>query len=241
MTEFALLNNVDHQDVRIITERSEKYGDNVMYALTFPFEFRSVQAHYPILFHKDVDGNAYPVAMFGFQENENLFLTDSGWDALYLPVMMRREPFLIGYQGSEDQVDEDKTRVLSIDMDHPRVNTERGEPLFQPLGGRAPYLESMADLMEEIYAGYVHNKVFMSALQEHDLIESVTLDIVLKDGSQNQLFGFHTLDENKVQQLSGQVLEEFARKDVLMPMFMVLASTANIRSLIDRKNRTLED
>ena len=81
MTNYALLNNDDHQDVCVITERSARYGDNVMYALTFPFEFRSVQALYPILFHSDSNGNPFPVALFGFQEGENLFLDESGWDA----------------------------------------------------------------------------------------------------------------------------------------------------------------
>lgn len=240
MTNFALLNNDDHQDVRVITERSARYGDDMMYVLTFPFEFRSVQAFYPILFHADANGNLFPVALFGFQEGENLFLDESGWDARYIPAMLRREPFLIGYQGSEEEEDDDKPRVLSIDMDHPRVSSEKGEALFQPLGARTPFLDDVADLMEDIYSGYLHNKVFMAALQEHELIESVTMDITLNDGSQNQLLGFHTIDEDKVRQLSGEVLEQFSRQNILMPLFMVLASTMNIRALVDRKNARLE-
>lgn len=240
MTNFALLNSDDHQDVKVITERSATYGDGVMYVLTFPFEFRSVQAFYPILFHNDANGNPFPVALFGFQEGENLFLDESGWDARYIPAMLRREPFLIGYQGSEDEEDDDKPRVLSIDMDHPRVSTDEGEALFQPLGARTPFLDDVADLMEDIYSGYLHNKVFMAALQEHELIESVTMDITLEDGSQNQLLGFHTIDEDKVRQLSGDVLEQFSRQNILMPLFMVLASTMNIRALIDRKSARLK-
>ena len=239
MTNNAILNNVDHPDLRVITERSAKYGDNVMYALTFPFEFRSVQACYPILFHQDANGNLYPVALFGFEEKENLFLDKSGWDAPYVPAMIRREPFLIGYQGSEDKEDADKPRVLSIDLDHPRVSKEEGEPLFQPLGGYTPFLENIADLMESIYQGYLHNKVLMEALKKYDLLESVTFDITLKDGSENRLLGFHTIDEDKVQQLPGEVLQEFSQQHILMPLFMVLASTVNVRSLIERKNERL--
>ena len=239
MTNNAILNNVDHPDLRVITERSVKFGDNVMYALTFPFEFRSVQACYPILFHQDAGGNLYPVALFGFEEKENLFLDKSGWDAPYVPAMIKREPFLIGYQGSEDKEDADKPRVLSIDLDHPRVSKDEGEPLFQPLGGYTPFLEEIADLMESIYQGYMHNKLFMQALEEHDLLESVTFDITLKDGSENRLLGFHTINEDKVQQLPGEVLRQFSEHHILMPLFMVLASTVNVRSLIERKNERL--
>jgi len=65
LSTFALLNNVDHKDTRVITERSTRYGDAVMFAMVFPFEFRSVQAFYPILFHRDQRGEMYPVALFG--------------------------------------------------------------------------------------------------------------------------------------------------------------------------------
>jgi hypothetical protein len=241
VTNFALLNIDDHQDLRIITDHAAKYGDNVMYAMTFPFEFRSIQAHYPIFFHRDDKGDYYPVALFGFKEGENLFLDESGWNADYIPAMIRREPFLIGYQGSEDQDEAGKARVMSIDMDHPRVSQDRGEAVFRPLGGRTPYLEDAATLMEEIYGGYVHNKTFVAALEEHELIESVTLGITLNDDSQNQLLGFFAINEEKVEQLPGSVLEQFSQQKILMPLFMILASTGNVRNLIEFRNQRLKD
>ena len=160
MTNFALLNNVDHQDLKIITERSAKYGDDVMFAMTFPHEFRDIQACYPILFHRDDENNFYPLALFGFEKGENLFLDESGWHAPYLPAMVRREPFMIGYQASKEGSDAEPVRMLSLDMDHPRINKETGERLFQALGGRTPFLEDIANLMESIYHGHEHNKAF---------------------------------------------------------------------------------
>ncbi len=241
MTQYALLNNVDHAETRVITERSARYGDDRMQALVFPFEFRNVQASYPILFQQDGTGGFYPLALFGFQEKENLFLDESGWQAPYIPAMLRREPFLIGFQDSKTQGEPERTRVLSLDMDHPRVNSELGEPLFQPLGGRTPFLESVADLLETIYAGIDHNRQFVGALQEHDLLEAMTLEIELKDGSRNQLIGFHCLAEEKIQTLSAEVLGALNERGYLMPMFMVLASMGNIQRLVELKNRTLDN
>ena len=237
MTNFALVNHDEHHDVRIITGRSAEYGDAVMYALTLPFEFRSAQAFYPILFHQEDDGELLPVSLFGFEKGENLFLDDTGWDAGYIPATILRQPFLIGYQGSEIDKDEDKTRVLTIDMDHPRVNKEEGEPLFLPLGGRSDYLEWSADLLEQIYEGLLHAETFVAALRQHDLIEAANFEITLSDGSHNQLLGFHVLNEEKVRGLPGEVLEEFSKKSFLMPMFMMLASLGNMRALIQRKDR----
>jgi len=241
VTNFALLNNVDHQDLKVITERSAKYGDDVMFAMTFPLEFRDIQACYPILFHRDDKDNFYPLALFGFEKNENLFLDESGWHAPYVPAMIRREPFLIGFQASKEGSDAEHARMMSLDMDHPRVSNETGERLFQPLGGRTPYLEDASNLLETIYHGTEQNKQFVAVLQEHDLIESVNLDITLNDGSKNQLLGFYVLNEEKVQQLPGSALENFSKAGFLMPIFMVLASLTNIRTLVEFRNKKLKE
>ena len=235
MSNFEPVNNVDHKDVRIITDRSAAYGDDVMYVMTFAFEFRSVQAFYPILFHRDERGELYPVALFGFQNAENLFLDEKGWHARYVPAMIRRQPFLIAFEAGEGQGGE-RRRMLSLDMASPRVSRDRGEPLFEPLGGRTPFLEEMATLLETIYHGAETNKKFVEALQEHGLIESVTFDIALADGSRNQMLGFYAIDEEKVRELSDQALGQLSRNGFLMPLFMMLASTTNVRTLVDLKS-----
>jgi hypothetical protein len=71
-----------------------------MSALTFPAEFRELQAHYPIVFAKNADGTLGfdPIALFGFQQGENLFL-GSGKRAgtrPTIPLTVERQPFLIG-------------------------------------------------------------------------------------------------------------------------------------------------
>jgi len=94
----------------------------------------------------------------------------------------------------------------------------------------------MAGLLETLYHGAELNKRFVQALQQHRLIESLTFDIALSDGSRNQLFGFAGIDEEKVQGLSGEALEALSRSGFLMPLFMILASTSNVRTLVDLKN-----
>jgi hypothetical protein len=47
MPNYELLNNIDHKDVKVITERSARYGDNVHFVMTFPTEFRRIQSSRP--------------------------------------------------------------------------------------------------------------------------------------------------------------------------------------------------
>ena len=50
MSNPVLLNHVEHRDLRVDARRGAAFGDDVMYAPAVPAEFRSLQAHYPIVF-----------------------------------------------------------------------------------------------------------------------------------------------------------------------------------------------
>jgi len=244
MTNYVMLNHEAHKDLRINTDRSIEMGDGVNFAMTFPFEFRNVQAHYPIFFQKNSEtGRFYPVALFGFETNENLFLNEQGWDAAYVPAMIRRQPFLIGFQtnGSDKESEsEEKKAVVTIDMDNPRINQEKGEVLFLEHGGTSEYLQKVTQNLELIHQAHEHSEKFVNALLEHELLEQFGLDIDLNDGSAHQLLGFYTINEDKLQQLSADTLGAFNEQGYLMPAYMALASHSCIRGLIDLKNAHLK-
>jgi hypothetical protein len=240
MANNVLLNSIDHKDVKVVTERSQKYGDNVWYSLTFPAEFRSVQAYYPIFFNKDANtGQFFAVALFGFQDQENLFLTDNSWEAPYLPLSIARQPFLIGLQKTNEDGEDKEQRVLHIDMDHPRVNQEHGEALFLEFGGNTPYLDTVADMLEAIHHGIVDSKIFIDLLIEHELLEPFTLDLELNDHSKHQMVGFYTISEEKLSELNSETLATLHARGYLQAIYMAIASQSNIRGLLNRKNRKL--
>ncbi len=241
MTNHVLLNNVDHKDLKVITTRSAAYGDDVQCAITFSWEFRSIQAHYPIFFSKNAgSGEFSAVAMLGFEDKDNLFLSGTGWDASYIPLSIRREPFLIGFQQSTDGSSGDKEPVIHVNLDSPRISESDGEAVFLAHGGISPYLEQTNSILNTINEGYPVHQLFLEALTEHNLLESFALDIQLDDGSQNRLMGFHTINEEALSELSGDVLGSLNEKGFLLPIYMALASLSNIRELIARKNALLE-
>jgi hypothetical protein len=229
MPNPVLLNNVQHQDLRVLTQRSAALGDDVMFCLTFPAEFRTLQAHYPIVFRKTDDATSFePVALFGFQHGENLFLNDAGWDAPEVPLLVERQPFLIGRQGEE--------LMVHIDVEHPRVGTQGGEPLFLEYGGITPYLERINSVLLTIHQGVQTLPGFIGALLEHDLLESFVFDIELDDGSQNRLAGFYTIHEERLAALDGAALGRLHQSGYLQPVYMAIASMSQFRALIARKN-----
>ena len=74
-------------------------------------------------------------------------------------------------------------------------------------------------------------------LLNYELIESFSLDVELDNGSSNQLQGFYTLSEEKLEKLSTDVLEEFMKSGMLQGVYMLIASLSNFRNLIARKNK----
>jgi hypothetical protein len=230
MTRPVLLNNVDHKDLRVITRRGAAYGDDVMLAVTFPSEFRNLQAHYPIVFQKSHDGTTFqPVALFGFRDGQNLFLRGDRWDAHYLPLAIERQPFLIG-------VDRDELMV-HVDLDNPRVSSTEGEPVFLPYGGMTEYLDRINSVLLTIHQGLQDNPAFSAALLQHELLEPFALDIERADGSQHRFSGFYTIHEERLHKLGGHALEQLNQAGHLLAIYMAVASLSRLRDLIERANR----
>lgn len=232
MSNYQLLNNVEHKDIKVNVEKSAALGNNQSYSVVFPFEFKYVQADYPIFFVKDKQDKFLAIALHGFEQEENLFLSEQGWQADYIPLMVEREPFLIGFQGEET----DPQPVIHIDMDSPRVNTKQGLDVFLPHGGNNDYINKISAILKTIHDNQDASQAFLDKLTELELIESFNLDIQLNDGSNNRLAGFFTINEDRLKQLSGDQLAELNQSGMLNLIFMVIASHSKVTSLINKKD-----
>lgn len=236
MSDHVILTAEAHGDLRIRTDRSAELGDAVMCCMTVPAEFRQVQNEYPILFRLNAERDSFTaLAMFGFETGENLFLSDSGWDARYRPLAMEIQPFLIG-----TPADEAGDKQVHLDMASPRVGGSDGDEgvrLFDEHGRPTPFLETIAENLGALDAGYQETAPFFAALARHRLLEPMSLEITLEDGSSNRLIGFHVIDEDRLRALDADALGELHADGHLMPIFMALASLSNITALIARKNR----
>jgi hypothetical protein len=238
MSNIEMLNNVAHADVKINLTRSTELGDDVMFCMTYPFEFRLALSHYPILVYRDKEHKtAFPIALFGFEEGENLFLDAQGWNARYIPIMVQRQPFSIGFQQMKGSTE--KQQVITFNPSHPRVNKDIGEAVFNEEGGFTPYLEQVIKMLESIDTGHQQNQVFIDALDKYDLLEESTISITLKDGSNYELVGFSTIADDKFEALSAEALKDLNDQKLLLPITMMMASMSNLGNLVDIRNANL--
>jgi len=238
MPNHQLLDNVNHKDLRVITEHKPEYGDTASYTNVFVSELRDVQAQYPIFFRKNSETAQFEVvALFGFAEQENLYLDNDGWHASYIPLTIQRRPFMIGYQNVNTDGIVSQQTVVHIDMDSPRISNTEGEQVFLAQGGQSPFLQEISSVLKTIDDGHQQSKTFIEVLLADELIEPVNIQVQLDNGSKNELGGLYTVNEQKVAALEPETLVSLHRQGYLQNIYMILASMSNMSALIEKKNQ----
>ncbi|MFS8374675.1 peptide ABC transporter permease [Xanthomonas campestris pv. armoraciae] len=241
MTRYAVLNNVAHHDVRVILQFGAQFGDAVGLVPAFVTEFAELQREYPLFFRKDPASGAYQaVAVLGFAHDENLFLQDQRWNASYLPGIIAKGPFLIGFQ--EQRIDGALVQepVIHVDLEHPRLSRTDGEPVFLPQGGHSPYLQHIIDVLRGIRDGMDAGQPMCAAFDALGLIQPVRLDITLDANHAAHLDGLYAIDRERLAALDAPALHQLHQAGYLEGAFLMLASQHNLRRLMAEKQRRLQ-
>lgn len=241
MTTHVLLNNIDHQNLKITTRRSAALGDNVNAVLTFPTEFRDVQSEYPIFFQKNSEtGQFQAVAIFGFEDGQNLFLDEQGWHASYIPAVINRGPFLIGFQTEQQNGQVIRVPMIHVDLDDPRISkTNEGDAVFLSHGGNSAYLDRVSNALMTIHEGIDASNAMFNTFLSLDLIEPFTLNVQLNNGKTHEIMGYYTINEDKLFQLDKDNLSQLNTSGFLFAAYMVIASMSNVRKLVNKSNALL--
>src|SRR5690349_10570021 len=163
MSNHAIIDRNLHRDLRVHTGASLELGDGNMACMTVPSEFRRLQNEFPILFRRDLENGRFSaLALFGFENGENLFVEDGRWDARYRPLALFIQPFLVGKAGDQTE--------LHVDLDHPRVAGagDEGVRAFDDGGQPTAYLEAVMAGLDELDQGHRVSGDFFAALERYD-------------------------------------------------------------------------
>ncbi len=234
-SQHAILTAEAHRDLAVRTDHGPAYGDAQMCCITVPSEFRAVQGSYPILFRlNDTRDHFTALAMFGFENGENLFLEDGVGCAL-------------SSAGDGDPALPDRRRARwrqrSAGSCRSRVAPHRDGRQRRAIVRRTRPTDAlsgqMAEQLRSLDEGYCAAPAFFAALQRYDLLEPFTLDVTLDDGSRNRLVGFHIIDEDRLAALDATALADLQAAGHLLPIYMAIASLAHLGDLVARRNHRL--
>lgn len=236
MSQYELLNNLKHRDLKILTQRGIDMGDGVGGCVVYPTELNELQKFYPVFFQRQDDGGWLLVSIFGFENNENLYLQNNQWSVPYIPAVIEREPFLIGMQHSPARPDPEP--VIHVDMQSPRISRDgTGEAVFLQQGGNSVYLERMMKVLTVVHEGVAEAERMVAEFSALDLFEPINLEVELDNSSRYVIDKFYTLSKERLLALPDNHLGRLHRNGLLRYAYMIIGSLTNFQRLVDYKNQ----
>lgn len=240
MADNVVLSSDRHRDFRVITSRGADYGENVHFVPVIADELSRLVLEYPVCLMKDNETDQFGLyAMLGFEPGENLFLKGDTWDGAYIPLNIRRQPFMVALTAEPGEEPTPEKTVITIDMDSKRVQDSEGESLFNEDGSWTPFLQGVGQLLSGLAPGIKRTDAFIAALTEHHLIEPAQLTVAFADGEQRRFDGLYSVNDEKLRELSGDTLEDLHSKGYLQASYLIIASIGHVQKLIERKNALL--
>jgi len=241
MSSVKILDKNSHSTVKIDVSQRLKHAAEQNLMPVMLSEFQRCAIHFPIILTKNADTGKFTcAAMFGFEKGENLFWKEGKWDALYEPLNIQRQPFLLANLNESDNEPKPENFVFCIDENSPCVTREKtGQALFDN-GEPTDYLKQMQKTLAELLQGEKQVEGFVNTMREMDLISPLSLDITFNNDDKQRIDGVYTIDEEKLNSLNDSQVCALHKSGYLGVIYTVYVSLGQLYPLIERKNTLLE-
>ncbi|MFA6144986.1 MAG: SapC family protein [Sulfurimonas sp.] len=226
-TNIELINTIIHKDTAIKAYDKFSYAQELISAPITVAEFYECCKDYPIVFVKDAENNWSASAMLGYEEKKNLFINDAGeWEKLrYVPASIRRYPFI--YVAQENN-------QLSLGMESDaksEAEADRERKLFDAEGKASEFLNGVLGFMNQFQNDATATNNFIKQLDEWELLEEKTAQIMTPDQKSYQINGFYVVNEEKLQHLSKKKKQDICDQNAYPLITAHLISLSNIQRM----------
>ncbi len=237
MSTLVALNSKTHQALEINPKKVESEAGILHMVPVVLSEFTKLALQYPIVITKNQDTGRFTcVTLFGLEKGENLFFNRDSWEALYLPLHIRRQPFFIGKSDVNDD------HIICIDMNHASVEKDRDieeskQKLFDTAGNETDYLAHIKNMLAELFDGEKATQLYINELLALNLLQPLQLQITLENKDFLQVEGLYTINETVLSKLTSAQLFGLHEKNYLHPIYTMITSIGHIYGLLDKKNK----
>jgi hypothetical protein len=239
MSKLVAVDNINHRRIKIDINKIEAHGATMHLAPVVVSEFAHLTTHYPIVVAKDGNtGQFVCSAMLGFQAGENLFWDNNQWQAIYVPLQVRRQPFFLGDDTAKDTGNQSPQYVVCLDSQSPSVG-DQGEAIYTENGEETDYFQEAKAKLAELLRGETENKAFIETLLSMDLLESMAIEIKFVNDESTRLNGLYTIKQTALAKLNSEQLGQLHANNYLQAIYAMVISVGQLYSLIDKKNKRL--
>ena len=222
------INSVVHSKCGIKELSTFAYAKEMIHAPITVAEFYESCKDYPIVFAKDASGSWSALALIGYKEKENLFIDDKGaWEKnRYIPAFIRRYPFIFVAQPNTDEL----TLAFDVTCKEEKC-TVMQRRFFDDDAKATPFLQTIMSFLTQFQNDAKATAVFIKQLDEWELLEARTANIVTPAGETFTLNGFYVINEEKLRHLGKKKKEEIYAKNAIPLITAHLISLSNIQRM----------
>lgn len=197
-------------------------------------EIGKAASDFPVFIARNPHSGAWALsAMCSFEPGQNLLMSGNAWKSTYVPTAVRTYPLYL-VQAPELE----KGYAVGIDEDGDAFSRESGEALFDASGKVTPFVREVTALLEADISHELQTRQFLDRLAELKLIKAIDVGVQHDDGSFGTIKGLHTVDEDRLQGLSPELLQEFNQNGYLLSMHALLISSFQLHALIRRQGES---
>ena len=209
-----VLDKNQHAELRFQPATDFAFARSLTSAPLAPLEIAEAAEYYPILFTPS--GMLNPLAVLGLRER-NVFLNDKNqWLDTYVPVHVRRYPFILGRVGETDEY------LLAADLDAPQFNPTEGDKVFVD-SHINPHFNQVVELLNSYERNLREGRAVMSELETTGVL--VAKDLNFREGNEVHLIGgFRVVDREKVMALDNATLARWVRNGLMSMLELHWAS-----------------
>lgn len=194
-------------------------------------EIAEASKHYPIVFpvNDDADSPQLPMAIFSLKSNENAFVDDQGiWKAAYIPVHIRRYPFLL------TPIKDSNRFAVMIDREAAQFQNDDGTRLFNENGEASDIVTQAKNFLGRYQADVVQTSQLVEMLMEKDVLVQKQFDIN-KGKDKHSIRGFRVVDTKKLSALDDETLARWVRNGLMGIIIGHLHSLNNVNGIAQRQ------
>ena len=219
------LQKIKHKELKISPANNYDFARNLTSVPLSYSEIIMASKYYPIVF--SIGESPVPMALLALKEAENTFVNKDGkWTVPYIPVHIRRYPFILGRTDDKDNY------VVCIDIDAPHFSKDQGKLIYTEKGDLSDEISRTMEILKQYQKEMKDTLRIFKPLLDNELLTDKKVSAGAKDKKKDLIRGFRAVDTDKLEQLDNDILGSWVKQGVMGLVYAHLHSMDNFRKLV---------
>lgn len=232
MANFTALTSTQHAAVKVSEQQALHFAATQHLINLRVTELAQLACDVPVFISKTPYGEWALSALCSVQPGSNLWVEQGRWQATYMPACLQTYP-LCAMPGSE-------RGPVTLGIFTQAAEQEQGVALFDANKQASAELLRRQKLVEQDLQNEFLTYSFINQLATLQLLQPITL-LLQSDLDEQQVVGLHTINEDRLAQLSAGELLGLQQQGMLLPIYALLLSLLQLNTLINKHNKARPD